>query len=480
VFPKKVFAPHSLGTFPLLEQFGPTAVGLGVGSLIAIAGMLLLAYVRCRLRLVAVTVIAALFLASSTFTYFSAIVPLQDRVARTTSLAAYIQTYIGSPATIAYDTAFYHPLTYFTYEYLLPHSRLIPFDSSVGEAPPAPIVISGTRWRDAAGLGAQFWQAEPNVTTVGASQALWTLPGAEQSDLLQGVDYANTVLSISMLPTWSISTPLGTPVQPAWAVWQQSFYHYEQDGRQTALVWFDNDAAVRVPMAQGPPQAILINLNNPADVEKPLQIGANGEPVYDGPIPAGNWCETFPFNEPTADNVTIAFFRPMRELILLRGITVLDHLPEPNDATPSGDPLSLSGYRSELALEAPLNPQSLVRGAMGTVRVTVTNAGDQAWTTECEIGNTPGIVKLGILWFPRDSSGRTLSDRVAEGRAPLPYMLAPGRSISLTAILSPARENGNPLPPGDYEVWIGPVQEGVAWFFQHGDEVLRVPVSIRR
>ena len=96
------------------------------------------------------------------------------------------------------------------------------------------------------------------------------------------------------------------------------------------------------------------------------------------------------------------------------------------------------------------------------------------------VGNSPGAVQLGILWFRKHSGDRRLSDRIAEGRAALPYGLAPGRSLTLTVILAPVKQDGDPLSPGEYEVWIGPVQEGVTWFFQEGDDVLTLPVRIVR
>ena len=164
----------------------------------------------------------------------------------------------------------------------------------------------------------------------------------------------------------------------------------------------------------------------------------------------------------------------------MRGIALLDHVPDMQLRDVTADPLPASGYRSQLALESPLYPQTLARNTMGTVRLSVTNSSDQTWPTSCEVGNNPGVVQLGILWFRKHSGDRRLSDRIAEGRVALPYGLAPGRSLTLTAILAPVKQDGEPLPPDEYEVWIGPVQEGVTWFFQEGDDVLTLPVRIVR
>ena len=438
---------------------------------------------RGRLRIAAVATIAGLFLLTSAYGYLFAILPLQDRVARTSTLASYIRTYLGAPEAIAYDTTYYHPLTYFTYEYLLPHTRFIPFDGAAGEKPPADIVISGSRWQEAETLGAQFWQVEPAITTVGANQALWTLPGPQQSGLLQQVDYTNTVLGVATLPAWGIDTPQGRPVQSVWAVWQRSFYHVdipETTIAETSIVWFDADAAIRIPYGTRPPLAILLNFINPAGEGKPLQIDVNGENLFAGAIPPGNWCEAFPLPVGSGGSVNVELSRPTRELLLVHGIALLDHVPDMQLRDVTADPLPASGYRSQLALESPLYPQTLARNTMGTVRLSVTNSSDQTWPTSCEVGNNPGVVQLGILWFRKHSGDRRLSDRIAEGRVALPYGLAPGRSLTLTAIIAPVKQDGEPLPHGEYEVWIGPVQEGVTWFFQEGDEVLTLPVRIVR
>ena len=189
-----------------------------------------------------------------------------------------------------------------------------------------------------------------------------------------------------------------------------------------------------------------------------------------------------PFHYPLGDggSVNVELSRPTRELLLVRGITLLDHVPDMQLRAITTGPLPASGYRSQLALESPLYPQTLARNTMGTVRLSVTNTSDQTWPTSCEVGNSPGAVQLGILWFRKHSGDRRLSDRIAEGRAALPYGLAPGRSLTLTAIIAPVKQDGDPLPPGEYEVWIGPVQEGVTWFFQEGDDVLTLPVRIVR
>ena len=135
------------------------------------------------------------------------------------------------------------------------------------------------------------------------------------------------------------------------------------------LVWFDADATLRIPYGTRPPQAILLNFINPAGEEKPLQIDVNGESIFAGAIPSGNWCEAFPLPVGSGGSVNVELSRPTRELLLVRGITLLDHVPDMQLRDVTADPLPASGYRSQLALESPLYPQTLARSTMGTVRI---------------------------------------------------------------------------------------------------------------
>ena len=479
LFAPATSVPFSIGIYPFLALLD-SVPALICASAVAIVGFAVLMLATGRIRIMAVLAITVLFLLTSAYDYRFGILPLQERVARTSTLASYIRTYLGSPPAIAYDTTYYHPLTYFTYEFLLPHTRFIPFDGAAGEKPPATVVIGGPRWSDAESHGAQF--------LAGGAQ------GHHGGGRSSSLDTARTA-AIRPPParglhehrTWRPPAPcLGYRYASRQAganslgcmaaqLLPSGNYHY-----RNIISWFDSDATLRIPYGTRPPLAILLNFINPAGEEKPLQIDVNGESIFAGAIPSGNWCEAFPLPVGSGGSVNVELSRPTRELLLVRGITLLDHVPDMQLRDITTGPLPASGYRSQLALESPLYPQTLARNTMGTVSLSVTNTSDQIWPTSCEVGNRPGAVQLGILWFRKHSGDRRLSDRIAEGRAALPYGLAPGRSLTLTAILAPFKQDGEPLPPGEYEVWIGPVQEGVTWFFQEGDDVLTLPVRIIR
>lgn len=472
------------GVYAYFALLGDSSLALVVAPAVAAVGFVACTLVRGRWRFLAAGAITTPFLFFTAYAYFSYTLPLQDRVVRSSSLAPYIRAYFGTPATIAYDTAAYHPLPYFSYEFLLPHTRFIPFDSSTGELPPASIVISSSTWPQAETLGAVFWQAEPRVLLIGADQALWTLPSPAQSALIPKSDYANSVLGIHLLPAWSVPTTTGALSQSPWGVQYVGLLHPNDADEFPPPVRFSNAASLSIPTGNNPPHAILLSLAPTAQQQTTLLVQVNNKTVFHNTIPSQNSCLLLPFKpDPDLQRTTVRLSIPSSDSaitnVTVRGITLLDHIPDLQNSLDT-KPLPTVAYRSTLSLVSPPFPQPLVRGAMGSLRLTVTNDGNHYWPTPCESGQTPGTVTLGILWFPLNSTDRSLSARVAEGRAVLPYALGPGDSLTLTAVLAPFKENGDPLPPGDYEIWIGPVQEGVSWFFQHGDEALKVPVSVVR
>ena len=184
IYSLPVLLPNAFepGVFHYFALLGSTWRALIVASVVAAVGFVFFSLARGRWRFLAVAAIACLFLLTSAFGYFFAILPLQDRVARSSTLASYIRAYLGSPPTIAYDTASYHPLPYFSYEFLLPHSRFLPFNSAAGELPPAPIVISSRFWKDADTLDAHSGRLNPTslssapIKPSGHSPALFSLP----------------------------------------------------------------------------------------------------------------------------------------------------------------------------------------------------------------------------------------------------------------------------------------------------------------
>ena len=105
--------------------------------------------------------------------------------------------------------------------------------------------------------------------------------------------------------------------------------------------------------------------------------------------------------------------------------------------------------------------------------ITVTNRATAVWAGPADLGREDWAVRLGVLWF---REGHT-AQPVAVQRVELPRALVPGDSVEFDFRLVP---NGvgrnNRCHSGEYEVWIGLMQEGVAWFYTSGDSVRKLRV----
>jgi hypothetical protein len=105
-------------------------------------------------------------------------------------------------------------------------------------------------------------------------------------------------------------------------------------------------------------------------------------------------------------------------------------------------------------------------GMPGIVRLFVTHQGEKdEW---------PQAVRVGILWFAKGAPGH----RLREQRAYFSRPVQPGETREVLFALDPREHDGTPFPPGEYEVHVGLVHEGVTWFYQKGDEVVKLQVVI--
>ncbi len=106
------------------------------------------------------------------------------------------------------------------------------------------------------------------------------------------------------------------------------------------------------------------------------------------------------------------------------------------------------------------------------IDVTIVNRANAIWPAIGDLNREDGAVRLGVLWFRRGDTGRA----AAVQRVELPRTLAPGESVDFTFGLVPIGAESQPLPPGEYEAWIGMMQEGVSWFYLSGDSVRKLRV----
>lgn len=136
-------------------------------------------------------------------------------------------------------------------------------------------------------------------------------------------------------------------------------------------------------------------------------------------------------------------------------------------AAPPPAPLPDNGFRATLTVANP--PTKLAPGEEASLTVKVRNASDVAWP----LGGRPGDgfyqVNLGDHWKGADGKEVKVDERVA-----MPHALGPGEEVERVLVVKA------PDKPGDYELELDMVQEGVAWFSQKGSQPLKFNVKVGR
>ena len=142
----------------------------------------------------------------------------------------------------------------------------------------------------------------------------------------------------------------------------------------------------------------------------------------------------------------------------------------------TGKALDPEGCRSALRFMAGDSSIRVAAGNSRNLEILVENLGRQPWPSLADLGNPQGSVRIGILWFAWNDPNTVLADQRADFR----YTLYPGDRAASGVVINPVGKNGQALPPGDYDVRIGLVQEFVAWFYQKGDAMLRLTVHVEK
>lgn len=157
----------------------------------------------------------------------------------------------------------------------------------------------------------------------------------------------------------------------------------------------------------------------------------------------------------------VAVLQPERPVFTDLGLYVRERLHGP----PSS-PSPLTEFAQQVKLVQPI-PWLRVK-QMVRLPVTVTNTGKQTWNSR---GDHTGrnVVHLAYRWL--DQAGNVV---IADGhRTALPYDVSPAQTVVLYAIVEAPAQNG------DFVLRLTMLQEGVAWFDDHGGAPLDVPVSVQ-
>lgn len=136
-----------------------------------------------------------------------------------------------------------------------------------------------------------------------------------------------------------------------------------------------------------------------------------------------------------------------------------------------------SDYRSKILLLNQTWEQLEVRNGRLDLELEVTNGGRIPWMPDPSgkqkpADEKPGNVNLGILWFDKAGEKGDYAMRKAEERCAFPVTVLENVTIRMECKI------GKKINPGNYEVWIGPVHEYVSWFYNKGDQVLKLDVTV--
>lgn len=135
------------------------------------------------------------------------------------------------------------------------------------------------------------------------------------------------------------------------------------------------------------------------------------------------------------------------------------------DKTVARGALPIGGYSARIEpLDAPSRSAS---GQTLKLRVRVTNISGITWPAE---GEADGSFKLHLGNHWRDAAGKML--QLDDGRAALPFDIAPGGSAELVLTIT------TPQSPGDYVLELDMVQERVNWFADENSQSVRIKINV--
>jgi hypothetical protein len=263
-----------------------------------------------------------------------------------------------------------------------------------------------------------------------------------------------------------------------WRIDDHGFYRDELVPGAVAR-WTRGDATMTLGASVA--DRIEVRLASAAPAPMPLQIEIDELPRFEGTIAPGEHVWRFPVDLANAAPHRLRLrsftFVPSRAGIdgdrrslgvSVRAVRLLDGAaPVLSAASPASD------FRSRLVIRrTDVVPADTTRGALA-FRVDVDNVGAAAWPSSAEVGQRVPSVALGYYWLRTGDGHRLVEQRIA-----LPYSLSPGEHWSTAMIVDLDSQPPRRLPPGEYELHVGLVLDGVAWFSDRGDAGVTIPMTI--
>lgn len=270
--------------------------------------------------------------------------------------------------------------------------------------------------------------------------------------------------------------------RPVWGRPENGFYNPEV-GLDGAFRWTRKqaDMQVRVPESD---QAPYIEFGLTAVVPTQLVLRLGKILLFEGEIKPGWWQKKFLLPKQLVGKEAVLAIESSTFVPKQRGMgednrelgVALRYVRFPSEEQAlSGEPLKFTGQVSHIKQFCPRHLPVLSENRKVDLCLAVKNIGNAAWPAIRELGSPKGGVNIGIAWHNKGEVGK----RIGENRATLPFTLYPGDEFLTKATLNPIGYNGKRLPAGEYEVHIGMVQEGVSWFHQHGDPMIKFSVVVK-
>jgi len=136
------------------------------------------------------------------------------------------------------------------------------------------------------------------------------------------------------------------------------------------------------------------------------------------------------------------------------------HNPAPSPPNPL-----LTDFRCDIRVDDRAIAGAGVPRGGARVGVVIVNQSQQPWPAAREGREGDSLVNLAYRWLRPDGS------LALQGRAYLPADVGPAQRVALELRLLP------PIRPGHYVLAVEPVQEGMAWFGDHGGCRWHAPVT---
>ena len=253
-------------------------------------------------------------------------------------------------------------------------------------------------------------------------------------------------------------------------------FHRDELTLGLAVRWTTADARLAIQSAK--PQSLELQIASAAPVSQPLQIAVDGVRMLDDTLQSGEARWRLPIGAGRHElTLHTAPFVPAesqdgqdkRSLgVLVRAVRLIDgDVPQLSRASPARD------YHSNLVVRrTALDPQDQTR-TRTAYRIDVDNLGRAEWPAATNGISGNAAVALGVYFT---ALGDT--QRLAEQRIALPYSLRPGEHWTTAYIVDDTIEPLRSVPAGDYNVHFGLVFDGVAWFADHGERSVSMPITI--